>query len=40
MSSYTSRRMAIVSALADVLEKIDGSGSYRTTVANVSPELK
>lgn len=40
MRAYTSRRMAIVSALADVLAKIDGSGSYRTTVANVSPVLK
>ena len=38
--NYTSRRIAIVNALADVIKNIDGSGSYRTTIASVSPRLK
>jgi hypothetical protein len=40
MRAYTSRRMAIVNALADQIAKIDGSGEYRTIISNVSPRLK
>jgi hypothetical protein len=40
MRVYTSRRMAIVRALADEIAKIDGSGEYRTAVSSVSPRLK
>jgi len=40
MREYTSRRMAIVNALAEQIAKIDGSGEYRTIISNVSPRLK
>lgn len=40
MRAYTSRRMAIVNALAEQIAKIDGSGEYRTIISNVSPRLK
>ena len=32
--TYTSRRMAIVSALGDKLKEIDGTGSYRSNIHN------
>jgi hypothetical protein len=38
---YTSRRMAIVYALAEELKAIDGSGNYNTDIdGQVSPRLK
>ena len=38
---YTSRRIAIVDALVEKLEEIDGSGNYRTDLnGNVSRRLK
>jgi len=37
---YTSKRMAIVNALAELLIGIDGSGAYRTSISSVSPRLK
>jgi len=38
---YTSRRIAIVDALVEKLEEIDGSGNYRTDLnSNVSRRLK
>lgn len=38
---YTSRRMAIVEALAEELKAIDGSGDYNTDIEEqVSPRLK
>ncbi len=40
MRAYTSRRMAIVNALVEVLSKIDGSGYYRTSLSSVEPKLK
>lgn len=39
--TYTSRRMAIVSALEDKLKLIDGTGSYRTNLYdNVLPRFQ
>ena len=38
---YTSRRIAIIDALVEKLEEIDGSGNYRTDLnGNVSRRLK
>ena len=37
---YTTRRQNIVNALVDKIELIDGTGSYQTAVADVSPRLK
>ena len=38
---YTSRRIAIIDALIEKLEEIDGSGNYRTDLnSNVSRRLK
>lgn len=38
---YTSRRIAIIDALVEKLEEIDGSGNYRTDLnSNVSRRLK
>ena len=38
---YTTRRMAIVKALANTLRKIDGSGEFQTDLGgNVHPNLK
>lgn len=37
---YTTRRQNIVNALVDKVELIDGTGSYQTAVADVSPRLK
>ena len=37
---YTSRRIAIIDALVEKLEEIDGSGNYRTDLnGNVSRRL-
>lgn len=39
--TYTSRRMAIVSALTDKLKEIDGTGNYRANLYNnVFPRFK
>jgi hypothetical protein len=39
--TYTTRRLAIVEALVDVLKGINGTGNYRTNLfLNVSPRLK
>ena len=40
MRSQTSRRTAIVSAIAIKLAAINGTGSYRSNVQSVSPRLK
>lgn len=40
MRSQTSRRSAILTSLADLFSKIDGSGTYRSEVRDVSPRLK
>lgn len=40
MRSQTSRRTAIVSAIATKLAAINGTGSYRSNVQGVSPRLK
>lgn len=40
MRAYTSRRMAIINALVEVISKIDGSGHYRTSLSSVEPRLK
>ncbi len=37
---YTTRRQNIVNALVDKIKLIDGTGSYQTAVADVSPRLK
>ena len=37
---YTTRRQNIVNALVDVIERIDGTGTYQTAIADVSPRLK
>ena len=37
---YTTRRQNIVNAIVDELELIDGTGSYQTSIAEVSPRLK
>lgn len=37
---YTTRRQNIVDALVDVIERIDGTGTYQTAIADVSPRLK
>lgn len=37
---YTSKRMAIVLAIKGVLETIDGTGAFRTSVAEVGDRLK
>src|SRR6056300_1537242 len=39
--NYTTRRLAIISALVDKIKEIDGTGDYRTNLyQNVSPRLK
>lgn len=38
--TYTSRRMAIVEALTDVIRGIDGTGDFRTKVSSAEPKLK
>jgi len=37
---YTSRRMAIINALVEVIQQINGAGSFRSSVSSVSPRLK
>ena len=37
---YTTRSQNILNALVDKIELIDGTGSYQTAVADVSPRLK
>ena len=37
---YTTRRRAIVEALSTKLALIDGTGSYRTTLTNISERLR
>ena len=37
---YTTRRQNIVNALVDKIKLLDGTGSYQTAVADVSPRLK
>lgn len=39
MRAQTSRRSAILRALATLFERIDGSGTYRSQVRSVSPKL-
>ena len=36
---YTTRRSAIVNAFVENLEKIDGTGKFRTVVASTAPRL-
>ena len=36
---YTTRRQNIVDAMVDAIERIDGTGSYQTAVAECSPRL-
>ena len=39
--NYTTRRLALISALVDKIKEIDGTGDYRTNLyQNVSPRLK
>lgn len=37
---YTSRRRSIVTAIAGILADIDGTGSFRTTLVNISERLR
>jgi len=40
MRSQTSRRSAILNALSTLFLEIDGNGTYRTQVRDISPRLK
>ena len=37
---YSTRRRAIVQALADALQQINGAAPFRTSVQNIEPRLK
>jgi hypothetical protein len=37
---YTTRRSSVINGFVDHLEKIDGTGKYKSAVAEVSPRIK
>ena len=37
---YTTRRSSVVNGFVDHLEKIDGTGKYKSAIAEVSPRIK